>query len=112
MKPGTILRTGAGMLFALLAMAAQPSAWGQTFTTFDPLGSQGTSPVSINPEGQITGNYSDANFATHGFLRAKDGAITSFDAPGPSNGTFPAFITPQGSIVGTYFDANFATHIF
>jgi len=112
MKSGTHLRTGAVVLFALLAIAAQPSAWGQTFTTFDPPGSQGTSPVSINPAGQITGNYFDANFITHGFLRAADATITSFDAPGASFGTNPAFITPQGSIVGTYVDSNFATHIF
>ncbi len=112
MKSRTMLRTGAGVLFALLAIAAQPSAWGQTFTTFDPPGSQGTSPVSINPAGQITGNYFDANFTTHGFLRASDGTLTSFDAPAASHGTFPAFITPQGLIVGTYFDANFITQPF
>jgi hypothetical protein len=112
MKSGTHLRTGAMVLLALLAIAAQPSAWGQTFTTFDPPGSQGTSPVSINPAGQITGNYFDANFATHGFLRAADGTITTFDAPGASDGTFPVAITPQGLIVGTYFDGNFAMQIF
>ncbi len=112
MKSRTMLRTGAGVLFALLAIAAQPSAWGQTFTTFDPPGSQGTTPTSINPAGQITGNYFDANFTTHGFVRAADGTITSFEAPGASHGTVPAFITPQGSIVGTYTDANFSTNIF
>jgi hypothetical protein len=112
MKPGIMLRTRAGMLFALLAIAAQPSAWGQTFTTFDPPGSQGTSPVNINPAGQITGSYFDANFATHGFVRATDGTITSFDAPGAAFGTFPSVITPLGLIVGTYFDGNFGQHIF
>src|SRR5713101_4434471 len=112
MKSRTMLRAGAMVLLALLAIAAQPSAWGQTFTTFDPPGSQGTSPVSINPAGQITGNYFDANFTTHGFLRASDGTFTSFDAPGASHGTFPAFITPQGLIVGTYFDATFITQPF
>ncbi len=111
MKSGTHLRTVAGMLLALLAIAAQPSAWGQTFTTFDPAGSQGTTSTSINPAGQIAGNYFDANFATHGFVRAADGAITSFDAPA-SIATFPVAITPQGSIVGGYLDANFSTHIF
>src|SRR5258708_4782355 len=113
MKSGTHLRTGAMVLLALLATAAQPSAWGQTFTTFDPLGSQGTSTVSINPPGQIVGSYFDSNFVTHGFVRATGGTMTSFDAPGASfPGTFPAFITPQGLIGGTYFDANFGNHIF
>src|SRR5262249_17224525 len=113
MKSGTHLRTRALVLFALLATAVQPSAWGQTFTTFDPPGSLGTSPTSINPAGQITGNYPDPNSWSHAFLRDTDGTLTSFDAPGASfPGTFPAFITPQGSIVGTYFDANFGTHVF
>jgi hypothetical protein len=112
MKSRTMLLTAARVLVTLLAIAAQPSAWGQTFTTFDPPGSQGTSPASINPAGQIVGTYFDSNFATHGFVRATDGTITSFDAPGMINGSAPPLITPQGLIVGTYFDANFATHIF
>jgi hypothetical protein len=40
-----------------------------TFTTFDPPGSTGTSASVINPAGVITGSYSDANGAGHGFLR-------------------------------------------
>jgi len=40
-----------------------------TFTTFDPPGSQGTSPVAINQAGATTGSYYDANFIAHGFLR-------------------------------------------
>jgi len=107
-----MLRTAAGVVFALLAVAAQPAVWGQTFTTFDPPGSQGTTPVSINPAGQITGSYTDASFATHGFVRTTDGTITSFDAPGADHGTFPALITPQGLIVGIYFDANYSTQPF
>jgi hypothetical protein len=109
MKLRTLLN--GAVLFAALAIAV-PSAWGQTFTTIDPPGSLGTSAVSISPAGQIVGNYFDASFVTHGFLRATDGTITSFDAPGAGVATFPAAITPQGLIVGTYFDANFATHIF
>jgi len=103
--------TAAGLLFAVLAIAV-PAARSQTFTTIDPPGSQGTSPVGINPAGQIVGNYFDANFVTHGFVRATDGAITSFDAPGAGIATFPVAITPQGSIVGWYLDANFGSHIF
>jgi hypothetical protein len=76
MKSRTMLRTGAGVLFTALAIAAQPAAKGQTYATFDPPASQGTSPVSINPAGQIVGSYSDSNFATHGFVRATDGTIT------------------------------------
>lgn len=110
MKSSTLL-AAARVCVAALAIAA-PSAWGQTFTTFDPPGSAGTSPVSINPAGQIVGSYFDANFATHGFLRDTDGTITSFDAPGAAHGTLPVAITPQGLIVGTYFDVNFAPQVF
>ena len=111
MKSSTMLLAAARVCVAALAIAV-PSAWGQTFTTFDPPGSQFTSPGSINPAGQIVGSYFDANFVSHCFLRDTDGTITSIDAPGAINGTCPAFIappfiTPQGSIVGIYFDANF-----
>ena len=40
-----------------------------TLTTFDPPGSTYTAPSGINPTGTITGNYSDASFNVHGFLR-------------------------------------------
>ena len=49
---------------------------------------------------------------THGFVRAADGTITSFDAPGAGIATFPVAIAPQRSIVGWYFDPNFGAHIF
>ena len=39
-----------------------------TFITFDTPG-QITSPLSINPAGEITGLYRDMNFGPHGFLR-------------------------------------------
>ena len=112
MKFKTQLRIVAAVLFAALAVAALPSAWGQTFTTFDPSGSQSTSPVSINPAGQIVGNFLDSNFATHGFLRNTDGTMTPFDAPGAAFGTLPILITPQGSVLGIYFDAGFNMQIF
>jgi hypothetical protein len=107
MKSRTLLT---GVLFAVLAIAV-PSAWGQTFTTFDPPGSQGTSPDSINPAGQIVGTYFDSNFVTHGFLHDTDGTITTFDAPSGTHLLPPLLITPQGLIVGTY-SANFSTQIF
>jgi hypothetical protein len=114
MKSGTMLRTGAGVLFTLLVIAAVPSAWGQAFTSFDPPNSGGTAPVSINPAGQIVGNYYDnIKGIPHGFLRDPNGAIFTLDAPGASDcsqyypcGTSVSFITPQGLIVGTYYDAH------
>lgn len=108
-KPSPL--TAAGVLFAVLAIAV-PAARSQTFTTIDPPGSLGASAVSINPAGEIVGNYFDAAFVTHGFLRTTDGIITSFDAPGAGVATFPVAITPQGLVVGWYLDANFGSHIF
>ena len=52
------------------------------FITFDPPGSIGTAPFSINAPGAITGKYMTAPAgygAIHGFLRAKNGGFTTFD---------------------------------
>lgn len=74
-------------------------------------------PYSINPAGVITGNYVNARTAaSHGFLRATDGAITTFDAPGAGtssfNGTYPNSINPAGVITGDYVDNSSKTHGF
>jgi hypothetical protein len=45
------------------------------------------------------------------FLRAPDGAVTVFNAPG-ALATFPQAIDPAGAITGEYDDANFASHGF
>ena len=49
----------------------------------------------------ITGTYSDANLVSHGFVRAANGSVTTFDAPGGSN-TSVLGINSEGTIVGTY----------
>jgi hypothetical protein len=75
-----------------------------------------SSPVEgppINPAGAVTGFYSDASGAQHGFLRDRDGTFATFDAPGAINGTeFLCCITPARAVVGISFDANFAGHGF
>ena len=81
-----------------------------TMTTFDAPGAgtgsfQGTSlvePGTINPAGAITGVYVDASFGQHGFLRAPDGIITTFDPPG-STGTFAIGLNPAEAITGSLF---------
>jgi len=97
---------------AALVIAVPLSAHSQTLTPFDPTGSTSTFPFSINPAGAITGFYSDASFANHGFLRDADGTITTFDAPGAAQGTFPQQINPAGSIAGYYTDASSVNHGF
>jgi hypothetical protein len=91
------------------------------FTTFDAPGAgtssgQGTGcpsdcPTSLNDEGQITGNYIDANFVFHGYLRSQDGKIVTVDPVG-SIFTFSSGINDLGAITGYYFDTNDVAHGF
>ena len=94
-------------------------------TVFDAPGAgtgpgQGTfpavSPHLINPNGAITGYYFDSAFVYHGFLRDRNGVITTFDAPGAGTGflqgTQSFAISPSGQITGFYFDATDAVHGF
>jgi hypothetical protein len=94
-------------------------------TTFDVPGAgtdgsqyQGTVPEAINDTGIITGEYIDSNDVQHGFVRASDGRITKFDAPGAGNetgsyeGTVPLAINTGGEITGAYFDSNYVLHAF
>jgi len=52
----------------------------------------------------------------HGFVRAKDGTITTIDAPGagtgPGQGTQCGSINPAGAITGSYIDSNNVFHGF
>src|SRR5215469_13483345 len=70
------------------ALSVPTSAQNQ-FITFDVPGAgtgagQGTTPYAINPSGAIAGPYTDANNVDHGFLRAADGTISTFDVAGAS----------------------------
>jgi hypothetical protein len=90
------------------------------FTTFQAPGANttpgsfgGTSPTSINDVGMITGNYSDAQGLTHGFLRDKEGKFTTFDVKGAGGfGSFPIAINLEGDIVGYYTDSNLEFYAF
>jgi hypothetical protein len=72
----------------------------------------GTTVLSINANGAVTGNYLDANSLSHGFVRHADGTIATFDAPLASQGTFPQSINDFGTIAGYYTDSNFVSHGF
>jgi hypothetical protein len=93
------------------------------FTTFDVPGAgmapdtgQGTYPWAINPAGAIAGDYLDASYVYHGFLRTPDGKITTFDAPGAGTGegqgTYVQSIDSAGAITGYYVDAAGMAHGF
>lgn len=72
-------------------------------TTFDPPDSLLTIAYSINPEGEIAGEYYDGNYRAHGFLRASDGTITTFLGPILTN-TYGTSINAEGEITGDYSD--------
>lgn len=75
-----------------------------------------TFALAINSEGEIAGYDNDGHDLNHGFLRARNGTITTFDAPGagtaPGQGTVADDINPEGVITGFYFDANNVSHGF
>jgi hypothetical protein len=49
----------------------------------------------------------------HGFVRASNGTLATFDVPGAVNGLIPPFrMNSEGAITGTYLDANVVLHGF
>lgn len=94
---------------------AQPAPQVGSFTTIDAPGGgtgsgQGTYLTAINASGVITGYYTDANYANHGFLRNSDGSFVIFTAP-DSTYMNPLSINATGAITG-YYDDEFAGHGF
>jgi hypothetical protein len=78
---------------------------------------QGTFAFSINPEGAITGQYTDTSNTNHGFVRAPDGKYTTFDAPHAAGGNIAAGTRPEtinraGAITGYYVDKKNVNHGF
>jgi len=65
---------------------------------------------TINPAGATTGYYFDASFAFHAWVRAPNGTITEFDAPGAGTGAYQGTdawgINPAGTTTGFYWDAS------
>jgi hypothetical protein len=80
------------------------------------MGHRGTSPISINASGTITGLYSDAGAVRHGFIRSSSGSFTTFDVTGAGTttgrGTIPIGINVGGDVTGFYEDSNGLAHGF
>jgi len=79
-----------------------------TITIFDadpPI--NGTYSRSINPSGEITGNFFTADGKFRGFVRAADGTITTFDVGSIPTDTNPTSINPAGTITGDAFGHGF-----
>lgn len=101
-----------------------------TITVFDAPGAgtgagQGTLLTNVdglNPAGTVIGGYvsmgsfNDGTQVPHGLVRAADGTITEFDAPGagtgPGQGTYPGGINPAGTGEGYYTDSSSVNHGF
>ncbi len=102
-----------------------------TITSFDAPGVDLTAPsgelggtfaINIDPSGSyIAGGYDDANGLAHGFVRASDGTITTFDAPNattiaPMGASLPLFgtsgfsVNALGEVAGEYIDSNEVLH--
>ena len=111
------VRTKDGTLKTFDAPGAAKAGWLARFTA-DGKGPSllGTAGISINTAGVITGGYIDTSAVAHGFVRAANGTITTFDAPGAGTGTLQGTagisINTAGVITGTYFDANGVAHGF
>ena len=106
------LRAASGTITAPIdAPAAATVAAGGGFTF------AGTIPVGLDASGNIAGVFTDTNSLFHGFLRAVDGTITTFDVSGAGTtglfpGTVPISVNGAGDIAGVYEDANGANHGF
>ncbi len=99
-----------------------------SFVTFDPQGSVNTTPLAISAAGEIAGSFDPSSQAkaklgpdgaagfcfgqpVSGFLRLRDGTMTTFDVPG-SLVTGPSGIDQAGNIAGSYLDGGCASHGF
>src|ERR1700720_4416022 len=105
----------------LVALAISIPIPAQTITTFDAPGTgtgafQGTFGGGLTPNGTIMGNYFDAGNLSHGFLRDRNGAFPTFDAPDAGNvpgsfqGTYAFGINTNGAITERYVDATNVNH--
>src|SRR5271170_1705117 len=81
-----------------------------TYTTIDPPQSMYAYPTGISA-GVVAGYYQDTGAKLHGFVRATDGTITSFDPTG-SDGPYVTGINSGGAITGYYDDSSYRGHGF
>jgi hypothetical protein len=74
----------------------------------------GTSTEVLNNKGVQEGEYWDDNGASHGYIRARDGSFTEFDAPDAGNdvdqGTLALGINENGDVTGSAVDSTYVMH--
>jgi hypothetical protein len=71
---------------------------------------EGTFPGGVNLAGSIVGTYYGEDGVPHGFSRAANGSITTFDVPRKGYLTVPLSLNDFGQITGIALDAKFVTH--
>ena len=74
-------------------------------TILDFPGANLTEAIGVNDDGQVVGDYRDANNVFHGFFWDA-GQFLTIDVPFPATSTAPTGINNVGQIVGFYFDNN------
>jgi hypothetical protein len=81
-------------VIVLLALTAD-FTFAQKITTFDVPDGIATTPTAITPWGQIVGYYADTKAeAVRGFLRNRDGTVTTFAAPDSTFTVAALFCSP------------------
>ena len=87
----------------LVFLSAGVSAHAQSITSFNvPDAFFGTTALSINDRGEVTGYY-NAHSQQRGFIRDARGTFTTFDVPG-SLRTVAESINNRGEVTGNYTD--------
>jgi hypothetical protein len=78
--------------------------------TFDATGASTTKPFSINDQGDVAGDYTDAAGQVHQFIRTAQGSIDLFDIPNAAGAHIVA-MNNRRDVTGSFTDAN-GTHGF
>lgn len=105
------LNSRTGPADVLVNTTARPVVLRYTFHSIAPAGSPYSLVRALNEQGDAVGDFLDANFAFHGFLRAHSGSFQSIDPPG-SQATSAFAVNDLGEIVGAYIDSAGSLHGF
>jgi predicted membrane protein len=105
-----LVRKLAIWLGVLASTSLSAASAADTITTFDAPGvgtlpGTGTVAQAINGSGVVTGYYIDNNLVYHGFVRASNGTMTTFDANGAGFNTQAVAINNAGTVAGTAYNS-------
>lgn len=100
-------------LTAIAALAMPVITRAQIYQTVDPPDTEQTQPFGAR-DGTVVGIYQDLQGGSHGFSFKRNGAYTSFDAPGsdPHFGTYGIGLDGDCNIVGYFYERAGKSHGF